>query len=90
MDDDTTVRPHPEVVFTPLRGEEAALLDLRTKAYFSLNETGRRIWELLPDHPTVSSIVSALAEEYEGETDELAQAVRELLERLRAEDLLAT
>jgi hypothetical protein len=38
---------HPSVVFTRLNDTEAVLLHLETKRYYSLNETGARLWELL-------------------------------------------
>jgi hypothetical protein len=43
----------------------AVLLNLRTKRYFSLNETGTRVWELLLEGRTEEEIVAALLHEYE-------------------------
>ena len=43
----------------------AVLLNLRTKRYYSLNETGTRIWQLLLERRTEEEIVQMLTTEYE-------------------------
>ena len=44
---ETIVHAHTSLVFTRLDATEAVLLHLGTKRYYTLNETGARIWELL-------------------------------------------
>lgn len=41
------------------------LLNLRTKRYYSLNETGTRIWQLLLEGRTEGEIVLMMTTEYE-------------------------
>lgn len=64
------------------------LLQLYTKKYFSLNETGSRVWTLLQEHATVSEIIDRLVEEFEVEPAEADRAVRELIVDLLSEQLI--
>ncbi|SOH02577.1 PqqD family protein [Candidatus Kuenenia stuttgartiensis] len=50
------VTPDPDVVITELEGKEAVLLHLGTKMYFTLNETGLRIWQMFSSGLTVGEI----------------------------------
>ena len=60
----------------------AVLLNLQTKRYFSLNETGTRIWEMVQQTAEEDTIVAALLSEYEVE-EHLARAeVRRILDEL--------
>jgi coenzyme PQQ synthesis protein D (PqqD) len=68
----------------------AVLLQLYTKRYFSLNETGSRIWSLLEQQATDEEIVDALVREYDVEKPEAARAVNQLLDDLVAERLIET
>ena len=45
-------------------GEEAVILNLETSEYYSANETGTFIWELLSAGKRTGKIAEALAEEY--------------------------
>jgi hypothetical protein len=60
----------------------AVLLNLQTKRYYSLNETGTRIWEMVQQTADEDSIVATLLREYEVE-DQMARAeVRRILDEL--------
>ncbi|QII11529.1 hypothetical protein KsCSTR_21500 [Candidatus Kuenenia stuttgartiensis] len=50
------VTPDPDVVITELEGKEAVLLHLGTKMYFTLNETGLWIWQMLSSGLTPGEI----------------------------------
>jgi hypothetical protein len=52
-------------VLSVVQETDTALLDLRSERYFTLNEVGTRIWELLGEGTEVAVIVELLAEEYE-------------------------
>jgi hypothetical protein len=82
------MRVHPAVVFTPLEDSEAVLLHLDTKRYYTLNETGRRIWELTAEGRSATEIARALAGEYEVEVDDALQYTETLLQELTGEHLL--
>lgn len=81
-------RPHSDVVSTQLDEEESVLLSLETQQYYSLNETGSRIWDLLSADRTVPEIAEAISNEWEIGPDEAANYVRSFLEDLYEEGLV--
>ncbi len=85
----TTVQPHPSVLFTRLDSSQAALLHLETKAYFTLNETGIRIWQMLEEGETTEAISAALQEEYDLDEAKADSTVTRFLGELGKEGLLA-
>ena len=60
----------------------AVLLNLQTKRYFSLNETGTRIWEMVQQTVDEDTIVVALLREYEVEEPMARAEVRRILDEL--------
>ena len=63
-------------------GNEAVLLDLRSEAYFSLNELALRVWELLDDRTTLLQIAHVLAAEYDVEQTRLTNDILALADQL--------
>lgn len=80
---------HPNVVSTRLDDRQTALLHLDTKRYYSLNETGTRIWRLLEQGVPAPEMAAALAADYQVSLDRALGSVRALLAELRAEGLVA-
>ena len=74
-------RAIPEALVATL-SDGAVLLNLQTKRYFSLNETGTRIWELLHQTADEETIVSTLLREYEVEEPMVRAEVRRILDEL--------
>lgn len=60
----------------------AVLLNLQTKRYYSLNETGTRIWEMVQQTADEESIVATLLNEYEVEEAMARAEVRRILDEL--------
>ena len=60
----------------------AVLLNLQTKRYFSLNETGTRIWEMVQQTAEEEAIITALLNEYDVEEPVARSEVRRILEEL--------
>jgi hypothetical protein len=60
----------------------AVLLNLQTKRYFSLNETGTRIWEMVQQTADEESIVATLLGEYDVEETMARSEVRRILDEL--------
>ena len=67
----------------------AVVLHMRTKRYFSLNETGAAIWRMLEDDVSLAVIPSRLTELYEVDVEAAAGAMTGLLEALASEELIA-
>jgi hypothetical protein len=61
---DQQFSPHPEVVDTELDEQETVLLHLRTQFYYTLNQTGTRIWQGFKKHLTLSQISQQLQREF--------------------------
>lgn len=83
----TRYRIVPDALSASL-SDGAVLLHLYTKRYFSLNQTGSRIWSLLEQQSTDDEIVDALVQEYDVERPEAMRAVSQLLDDLVAERLI--
>lgn len=80
--------PHPAVVYTKIDEHEAVLLHLETQRYFSLNETGVVIWELLAASPTLDEVAATLARTYETEQEVLVASVQRFLDELEHDGLV--
>ena len=81
-------QPCSSVVYTQLDGSEAALLDLETKRFYSLNETGSRIWHLLQEGMFPENIAETLQEEYDTDQKKAMICVLEFLEELAEQKLI--
>lgn len=67
---------------------EAVIVHLGTGNYYSLDNSGGRIWNLLLDGASPDEITALLCRTFTGERDDIARAVNELLDRLRSESLI--
>jgi hypothetical protein len=59
------VRPSPDVIHTTLYTRETVLLHVPTTTYYSLNQTGARIWRLMGDGLTLGEIAKKMVKEYD-------------------------
>ena len=66
---DQRLRAHPDVVDTELDGDEVALLHLESHSYYSLNRTGRRIWQGVKEGLSLREISRRLQEEFRVEAE---------------------
>ena len=85
---DTRLQPDPNVVSTKLSDDEMVLLHVVTKRYYTLNETGIRIWELFQAGKHTTEIAVALEMEYTTEPEQAFHAVRAFTEELKSEGLM--
>ncbi|MEW6601378.1 MAG: PqqD family protein [Nitrospirota bacterium] len=81
------MKKNPSVICTEL-DEGAVLLNLDTRYYFSLNETGLRIWQIMDECHDPSEIGEKLACEYEVEVDRSTSSVIRLIGELEREGLI--
>lgn len=78
----------PRVVATAT-GEESVLLDLSRERYYTLNEVGSRLWELLGAGATVPEMAETIRREYDGAAaEQVERDVRRLLGDLLAASLV--
>ena len=66
----------------------AVVLNLRTRRYYSLNETAALIWQMLEAEAPLDDVVHELTSQFEIDDDDAAQAVADLVEDLAAEALI--
>jgi hypothetical protein len=83
-----TYRQHPEVLHTQLSESEAVLLSLPAAQYYTLNETGSRIWQVLGDGATPMDVARALEGEYEIELAQALAVARGYIDELLREGLI--
>ena len=69
-------------------GDELVLLNTRSEQYHSLNDVGRRCYELLCDGRDVGAAADEIAAEYGVETRTVAGDLAELVPQLLAAGLL--
>ena len=82
------VEPDPDVVITELESKEAVLLNLATKMYYTLNETGLRIWQLLSSCGTLGEISETLSGEFDVSPEKAKGSVLNLIDELINEKLV--
>ena len=85
---ETVLHPHPSLVFTRLDDTEAVLLHLDTKRYYTLNETGTRIWELLQQSRSAQEIAQALQDNYAVTDEEAMPLLLAFVDELQQEGLV--
>jgi hypothetical protein len=78
---------NPAVVCTDM-DDGGVLLDLETTAYYSLNPTALRIWNLIDDASTIDEIATRMTAEFEVEYDQALASARRLVGTLRQERLI--
>ncbi len=77
----------PDVVMAPI-GEELALLDFRSNAYFTLNEVGSTIWSALSEPRTVDEVAAIVAGHFDITQDLCRPDVDEMIENLKSNGLV--
>jgi hypothetical protein len=76
--------PQEHVVFTEFDAGEGILVDLNTKKYFQLNETGMIVWRGLEKRQTLEEVVAQITAAYDVGPERAAASVLRLLDNLRA------
>lgn len=84
----STPVPLKDVIFTDFEGGEGILVDLNTKQYYCLNETGALIWRGLEKGSTIEEIVSEMQNVYEVSREHALTSVGKLLATLESNKLI--
>lgn len=88
MDRETFAAAPPDQVLTTRVGRDLALLDLRSAAYFTLDEIGALIWEHMSEPRSLHELVEIVARHYEVEPQVCATDLAALLGELAEAGLL--
>ena len=85
----SAVRPNPSCLLTELGDGTGVLLDLTTKFYFTLNDTGVFVWKTLLRQESASpeSLADALVAEFEVDLSVARDDVSSLVDELVREGL---
>ena len=78
---------HPDVVHTELE-DGAVLLHLGTRFYYSLNEGGRTIWQMLESVDSPDSLTEGLLGQYQVTEDHARASLARFLQELDREQLV--
>ena len=84
----SSVTISPDVLFQEINGE-TVLLDLRSEAYFGLDEVGTRLWQLLQHEQELAAIHAVMVEEYEVNSDQLKQDLARHIQELETAGLVS-
>ena len=82
------VEPVKDIVYTDFQGTGGILVDLNTKQYYQLNETGSLIWRGLENGSSVEEIVTEMRAHYEVSSERAQASVEKLLHTLEARKLV--
>ena len=83
-------RPSGEVLMTELPDGESVLLDLRTEAYFGLNELGTAVWGVLSDGGDIDALVSRTSNDTGVDTTVIRADIDALIGELSARGLVTS
>lgn len=87
MDRFKEYRINPSVISTEL-DLGAVLLNLDTKYYYNLNETGFKIWNLIKKSCSLSQIVMTLTNEYKIDLQRATTSSTRIIKKLEKENLI--
>jgi len=68
--------------------DEAVILDMDTAVYYSLPDTGARIWELIGQGKSLQEIIQIMVEEYDATEREVRKDVEELILKFQKEKII--
>lgn len=85
---DRRLIPESDVVVSDLENKEAVILNLKTNLYYTLNEIGFSIWQMVDNGFTVAEMSQKLHEEYEVTLEKAEESVANLIDDLRKEKLV--
>jgi hypothetical protein len=85
---ESSMTPLKDVVYTDFQGTGGILVDLNTKQYYQLNETGSLIWRGLEKGSSVADIVSEIRTVYEVSAEHAEASVEKLLHNLESRKLI--
>jgi hypothetical protein len=87
LSDRSSIVAIKETVFSDL-GDEVAILNLRSGAYFGLNPVGAFIWSRIQEPRTMGDLCRAVEGEFEVDHDRCAHDIAVLIDELRTNGLI--
>lgn len=84
---DSVVAASKQQISTDLGGE-AVILGLKSSQYYSLNDVGTRIWDLIQEPKTVRDVRDAILEEYDVEPKRCEKELLGILKKMASAGLI--
>lgn len=81
MMDAPLITRHPDLLETTL-DNEVVLMSIERGSYYGLENTARRIWQLIEQPRTKADLVQVLASEYDAAPEQIAQDIESFLQKL--------
>lgn len=78
----------PDSIFIQEIDDEVIILDSNTQEYFTINQVGKDIWELLSKELTLEEVVTELMEIYDISKEQLETDVKNFIEALNQKGLI--
>lgn len=79
---------HSEHVIAQRSGSDVVLFHMESGEYYSLNELGAMIWELMDGRRPIGEVADVLETEYDAPRELILEDCRELIASLMKNDLL--
>jgi hypothetical protein len=79
----------PHIVHEIFEDKEAAVINLKSGNYYSLDSVGAFVWAQIDSGAAVGEIVDEVLAQYEGDLNEVRDAIAKFIDALLAEDLIA-
>lgn len=79
---------HPEAFATEV-DNQVVILEYESGTYFTLNEVGSRVWQLLTQGNTVQAILNQLLQEYDVSKERLHQDLLNIVKELQVKGLIS-
>lgn len=77
-----------KIVYADLDPKEGVLLNLNTKNYYRLNETGQKVWQALAQGKNEEEIAKDLSQQFEVEPEVALSDVKTMITKLKNEKLV--
>ena len=74
------IRPQPHVITTRFEDGEGVLINVKTKRYYRINETGLLVWQGLQDGLTLAQISEQMTARYVVDAEQATIHIRALTE----------
>ncbi len=68
--------------------DEVVIINMLSGAYYSLDNTGAVVWQGLDAGLTVGEVIEQVQERFDGQTEDMAQAVQRFVDELAEERLM--
>jgi hypothetical protein len=80
--------PNKKIIYADLDPTEGVVLNLETKNYYRLNETGQVVWQALAAGRNPEEIARSISEAYETTYETALCDVREVVSKMKEESLI--